>query len=198
MREYKYNWQQQHKLFQADAQLRGQQTAGPSTSAHRAGLSVPWTSSSHPNKSSPEERPVNITFKQKHRPVDDSPSHPLQARPGAQVACSTHFVQYVIADVRAKLSHKNVDPASLNALKLDCCLFGLWKLSCPAFSLWAFRERENKHKDTSKFEPQFSITFFYNNPCIFWLFTPHWLTLSHLCLHSLSLYIIQPYIHKRT
>lgn len=63
MREY--NWQQQHKLFQVDAELPGQQTAGPSTSAHRAGLSVPRASSSHTKKSLPEGQPVNITFNQK-------------------------------------------------------------------------------------------------------------------------------------
>lgn len=70
----------EHKLFQADAELRGQQTAGPSTSAYRAGLSVPRASSSRTNESLPEEETVNAAFKQKHGYVDDSPAHSLHAR----------------------------------------------------------------------------------------------------------------------
>lgn len=108
--------------------------AAPSTSAHRAGLSVPRASSSHTNTSSPEAQPVNITFKQKHRHVGDSPSCSGKAR--CTGSMQLYFVQYVITAVKAKLAHKNVDPASLNAVKLDH--FGLslvyQKLSCQSFS----------------------------------------------------------------
>lgn len=126
-------------------------SAAPSTSAHRAGLSVPRASSSHTNTSLPEEQPVNITFKQKHRHVGDSLSASGKAR--CTGSMQLYFVQYVITAVKAKLACKNVDPSSLNAAKLYYRLFGLSKSELPIIQLINIqREKKKNHKEMSKFK----------------------------------------------